>query len=318
MGSLCESNQAISEFLLALSRKDMTTRVSLNMIGDFDKLKQSANQSVDVLSETLCKVSDAVGRFDSNSNELSVASHDLAQRTETQAATIEETTRALNSLKSSAAEASLNARTTEDTIQSARIEADETNQIFQSAMEAMEKIQHDAVQISNIIGLIEDIAFQTNLLALNAGVEAARAGESGRGFAVVATEVRALAQRSTDAANEIKGLISQSSQEVTRGANLTQSAGETLSKFVGRFSEIATSINAISTSIQSQDSALGGIADAMQQIETVTKRNSDMVGSTNIVAQKLGHEAENVAALIQSFQLSRGATMGRSAGTRAA
>ena len=164
-------------------------------------------------------------------------------------------------------------------------------------------IEQSAKQISQIIGVIDEIAFQTNLLALNAGVEAARAGDAGRGFAVVASEVRALAQRSSDAAKEIKGLINESSRQVEAGVSLVGRTGEALGAIVSKVAEISSLVAEISASAQEQSTALVEVNTAVNQMDQTTQQNAAMVEQSTAASHSLTHEAETLTQLVSKFQI---------------
>ncbi|MEO8245111.1 MAG: methyl-accepting chemotaxis protein, partial [bacterium] len=220
---------------------------------------------------------------------------------ENQAATLEETAAALDELTTSVRSAATGAREVETIVQSARREAEDSGKVVLGAVEAMNGIERSSDQISQIIGVIDDIAFQTNLLALNAGVEAARAGDAGRGFAVVASEVRALAQRSSDASKEIKTLISTSSQLVGRGVEAVGSAGKALNTMVDRVSHISTLISGIATGASEQSSALAEVNVGVTQLDQVAQRNASMVEQSTNATQALQQAAVGLDSLVAYF-----------------
>ena len=191
---------------------------------------------------------------------------------------------------------------------SARSEAERSGQVVGQAVTAMGEIANSAQEISKIIGVIDEIAFQTSLLALNAGVEAARAGESGRGFAVVASEVRALAQRSTDAAKEIKGLIEASGQQVQSGVDLVGQTGDVLNGIVGKVTEISDVIAAIAASAEQQSVGLVQVNTAITDMDKVTQQNAAMVEEANAATQTLDQHAASLSESVDRFQLSGAAT----------
>ena len=203
----------LSAGLVRLAEGDFTQPIDQAFSGEHEKLRQNYNQTIETLSGTVSQVIDATASIRNGAAEISRASDDLSHRTESQAATLEETAAALDELTASVNSAAEGARSVEATMESARNDAVASSDVVKNAVSAMTEIEQSSNQISQIITVIDDIAFQTNLLALNAGVEAARAGEAGRGFAVVASEVRGLAQRSADAATEIKTLITDSGKQ---------------------------------------------------------------------------------------------------------
>ncbi|MBC7477338.1 MAG: hypothetical protein H7317_04495, partial [Pseudorhodobacter sp.] len=237
----------------------------------------------------------------SRSREISQSSEDLSRRTENQAATLEETAASLDELTASIRTAAESAREVEGIVRSARHEAEESGLVVQGAVKAMTEIEHSSDQISQIIGVIDDIAFQTNLLALNAGVEAARAGEAGKGFAVVASEVRALAQRSSAAAREIKTLISASTQHVGRGVEQVGRAGTALENIVARVSHISTLVSNIASAAAEQSTGLAEINLGVTQLDQVTQQNAAMVEQSTAASQSLNQEAASLAELVAHF-----------------
>ena len=235
------------------------------------------------------------------SDEITRSSEELARRTENQAATLEETAAALDQLTASVKSAANSAREVETIVQAARREAEDSGKVVLGAVDAMNGIEKSSEQISQIIGVIDDIAFQTNLLALNAGVEAARAGDAGRGFAVVASEVRALAQRSSDASKEIKTLISSSSQLVGRGVQAVGSAGKALTTMVERVANISNLVSAISVGAQEQSLGLGEVNLGVNQLDQVAQKNAAMVEQSLMATQSLRDEAIGLDGLVTHF-----------------
>jgi methyl-accepting chemotaxis protein len=239
----------------------------------------------------------------SRSHEISSASDDLSRRTETQAATLEQTAAALDELTASVKSAADGAKEVEKIVREARSEADNSGVIVQNAVSAMTMIEKSSSEISQIIGVIDDIAFQTNLLALNAGVEAARAGDAGRGFAVVASEVRALAQRSSDAARQIKNLIGGSTEQVERGVLLVSKAGDALTAIADRVAHISTLISEIASGAQEQSTGLGEINIGVTHLDQVTQQNAAMVEEATAGSHALNQEATQLIELVSRFQL---------------
>ncbi|HYE44483.1 MAG TPA: methyl-accepting chemotaxis protein, partial [Caulobacter sp.] len=187
----------------------------------------------------------------------------------------------------------------------AKTEAEESGQVVRDAVSAMSEIERSAQQISQIIGVIDEIAFQTNLLALNAGVEAARAGDAGRGFAVVAQEVRALAQRSAEAAKEIKTLISASSRQVGQGVQLVGQTGDALQRIVSRVAEITGLVAEITASTQEQATGLSQVNAAVHQLDQATQQNAAMVEQSTAANHALAQEAQELVRLVARFQTSQ-------------
>ena len=231
----------------------------------------------------------------------------MSRRTEHNAATLEETAAALDEITATVKRTAEGAKQADQVVRNARADAEQSGVIVSNAVEAMSKIERSAKEISQIIGVIDEIAFQTNLLALNAGVEAARAGDAGRGFAVVASEVRALAQRSADAAKEIKTLIGASTQQVGQGVSLVGQTGEALQRIVGGVGEITTLVTEIAASSQEQSAGLSQVNIAVNQMDQVTQQNAAMVEESTAAAHSLRREANQLAQLVARFRVSGGA-----------
>ncbi|MEP1496434.1 methyl-accepting chemotaxis protein, partial [Pseudophaeobacter sp.] len=223
--------------------------------------------------------------------------------TESQAATLEETAAALDELTASVRSAAEGASSVEATMEAAKKEAEISGEVVQSAVSAMTEIEQSSNHIGQIISVIDDIAFQTNLLALNAGVEAARAGEAGKGFAVVASEVRALAQRSSDAAMEIKTLIGDSSKQVARGVDLVGKAGEALDSIVGQVSHISKLVSGIAEGAVEQSTGLNEINTGVTQLDQVTQQNAAMVEEATAAGHMLNADSSKLAELVAIFKL---------------
>ena len=253
-----------------------------------------------------------IGGIRSGSSEISQAADDLSRRTEQQAASLEETAAALDEITATVNRTASGARQASDVVQAARGDAESSGTVVREAVTAMGAIGKSANEISQIIGVIDEIAFQTNLLALNAGVEAARAGEAGRGFAVVATEVRGLAQRSAEAAKEIKALITTSTAHVGSGVSLVGQTGEALQRIVDRVAEIDTLVSEIAASAQEQAIGLGQVNTAVNQMDQVTQQNAAMVEQTTAASHSLSREAEALAQSVDRFNV--GGPAARSAG----
>jgi methyl-accepting chemotaxis protein len=251
----------------------------------------------------MTSVGATAGAIRAGADEIGVASDELSRRTEQQASSLEETAAALDQLTSTVNSSAANAQKAAAVALGARGDAQRSGDVMGEAISAMSEIERSAVEITNIIGVIDEIAFQTNLLALNAGVEAARAGDAGRGFAVVASEVRALAQRSAEAAKEIKGLIAGSTQQVTKGVKLVGETGEALGVIVERVAEIDALISDIATSAREQSSGLSEVNVAVNQMDQVTQQNAAMVEESTAASHSLRQETEGLMTMIGRFQL---------------
>ena len=286
-----------------LSVGNLTETITEDFGADYEALRMNFNQTTEKLHETISMVVDTAESIRSRSREISQSSEDLSRRTENQAATLEETAAALDELTASIRSAAESAKEVEGIVRSARSEAEESGKVVQGAVTAMTEIEHSSDQISQIIGVIDDIAFQTNLLALNAGVEAARAGDAGKGFAVVASEVRALAQRSSAAAREIKTLISASTQHVGRGVEQVGRAGTVLENIVKRVSHISTLVSNIASAAVEQSTGLAEINVGVTQLDQVTQQNAAMVEQSTAASQSLNQEAAGLAELVSQFNV---------------
>lgn len=293
--------QALSVGLDNLSAGNLSHSISQPFPEYYEPLRQNYNTSVERLNQTIAQVVQSSRSIRSKSDEISQSAEDLARRTETQAATLEETAAALDQLTASVRSAANSARQVETIVQSARREAEDNGKVVLGAVDAMTGIERSSDQISQIIGVIDDIAFQTNLLALNAGVEAARAGDAGRGFAVVASEVRALAQRSSDASKEIKTLISTSSTLVGRGVAAVGSAGKALTTMVERVTHISKLVSEIAVGAQEQSVSLGEVNVGVNQLDQVAQKNAGMVEQSKLATQSLREEAVGLDRLVTNF-----------------
>ena len=298
--------RALSVGLRNLSTGNLTQPIEEPFAADYETLRLDYNHTLQTLTQTISQVVDASESIRARSAEISHASEDLSARTENQAATLEETAAALDELTASVKAAADGAREVEKVVTQARTEATESGTVVQGAVDAMNEIERSSEQISQIIGVIDDIAFQTNLLALNAGVEAARAGDAGRGFAVVASEVRALAQRSSAAAKEIKLLISASTQHVDRGVDQVGRAGSALARIVDRVTEISSLVSAIASGAREQSVGLAEVNIGVTQLDQVTQHNAAMVEESTTASLALKQEAAGMATLVAQFALRPG------------
>lgn len=293
--------EALSLALQSLAAGDLSKPITDPFADDYDMLRRDYNQTVETLGGTIAQMVDASSNIRARSTEISRASEDLSNRTENQAATLEQTAAALDQLTASVKSAADGARQVESIVQQARAEAEQSAAVVQGAVAAMIEIRKSSDHISQIIGVIDDIAFQTNLLALNAGVEAARAGDAGRGFAVVASEVRALAQRSSTAAKEIKTLIGASTQHVGRGVEQVDRTGEALSTIVNRVAHILTLVSDIAAGAGEQSTGLAEINIGVTQLDQVTQQNAAMVEEATAASHDLHNEASRLADLVEHF-----------------
>ena len=285
-----------------LARGDLDSRIETGFPPEYEQLRTDFNNAASTLAAAMQVVIDNAQSIDGEVNEITNAASDLSQRTERQAATLAETATALDQLTSSIGVASASISEADQVVERARVGAEGSGKVVQQAVAAMGEIAQSSEKISRIIGVIEDIAFQTNLLALNAGVEAARAGEAGRGFAVVASEVRALAQRSSSAAQEISGLITASSDHVQVGVDLVGQTGQALDGILVSVNDIATRVSKIAYSAREQSNGLSEINAAIIQLDQVTQQNAAMFEETTAAAQALSRGVQALTATTAKFR----------------
>jgi methyl-accepting chemotaxis protein len=294
--------ESLANGLSKLSTGDLTSRVDQDFAPEYEQLKRDFNATADALQSTMRGIAESAGNMTSGAGEISVAADDLSRRTEQQAASLEETAAALDEITATVRRTAENATHARSVVGQAAKDAEVSGEVVRKAVAAMGEIESSAQQISQIIGVIDEIAFQTNLLALNAGVEAARAGDAGKGFAVVASEVRALAQRSAEAAKEIKALISASAQQVGTGVSLVGETGEALQRIVAQVSEITGVVGEIAASAQEQATGLHEVNSAVNQMDQVTQQNAAMVEQSTAASHALANEAKELARLMSQFQ----------------
>ncbi|MFI5014634.1 MAG: methyl-accepting chemotaxis protein [Hyphomicrobiales bacterium] len=298
---------ALGDGLGRFADGDLVYRIETPFAPKTEKLRLDFNMSVEKLQSTMLIIASNTQAIHSGTDEIRTAADDLSRRTEQQAASLEETAASLDEITATIKQTAEGTGHARDVVSTAQSEMQQSGDIVQRAIAAMNGIETSAKQITQIIGVIDEIAFQTNLLALNAGVEAARAGEAGRGFAVVATEVRALAQRSAQAAKEIKGLISTSTSQVKQGVELVSETGEALTRLVSNVAEIKTVVSSIATGAQEQSTGLQQVNTAVNQMDQMTQQNAAMVEQSTAAVRSLAQQAEELARLVGRFRIARDA-----------
>ena len=300
---------AIKESLLSMAEGDLTARVNDDLGTEFNVLADSINDLTLNLSKMFRSVTDSANHVFGSSKELTQGNQDLSERTEAQAANLEETSSTMEQLTQTVQENANNASKATKKSQNAMDKASEGGQVVSSAIEAMGAIEKSSKKISDIIGVIDEIAFQTNLLALNAAVEAARAGEQGRGFAVVASEVRNLAQRSASAAKEIKGLISDSVEAVSQGSNLVDRTGNTFKDLIVSVEDVVTMISQIEMASIDQAASINEVNSAVSNMDDMTQRNSALVEEATAASKSLESEAQQLLEQVSQFKTEESPTV---------
>ncbi|WP_341909507.1 methyl-accepting chemotaxis protein [Ferrovibrio terrae] len=296
--------QQVQDVVDATKANDLTQRIDLDgKTGEIRSLCAGVNDLVDAMTTIISSIREASNTIAAASNEISTGSQDLASRTESQAASIEETAASMHEVTMTVKQNADNAQAANQLASAARDTAEKGGSVVQDAVVAVTRIEESAQKISDIIGLIDEIAFQTNLLALNASVEAARAGEAGKGFAVVAQEVRALAQRSANASKDIKALIQASNTQVKTGAALVNQAGGSLTEIVGAIKKVSDIVAEIAAASREQSTGLEQINTAVGSMDEMTQRNGALVEETSASAQSLSSQAQELAELVQRYKI---------------
>ncbi len=293
----------VADSLRRLAERDLTVQIEEDVLPAYQRLKDDFNAATSELLSAMQQLDQSASGINTGSSEISAASDDLSRRTEQQAASLEESAAAMDQVTQSVKKSARGAEQVHQLVGVAHGDAEAGGKIVRDAIVAMDAIASSSQQISQIVSLIDGIAFQTNLLALNAGVEAARAGDAGKGFAVVANEVRALAQRSADAAKEIKDLITASSRQVTGGVQLVGQTGEALDRILGRVSEISALAADISQATETQAASIQEVNVAVTEMDRTTQQNAAMVEESTAAARSLTSEAEQLGRLVGRFQL---------------
>ena len=291
-----------------LAGGDLMVRLGQGFTPTYAQIRDDFNEAIDRLRTTVVSVVESAEAIRTGAQEVSTASDDLSRRTEQQAASLEETTATLGEVTTTVKKSAEGTSHARQVVTAADNDAKQSAVVVREAVDAMSAIAKSSREISQIIGVIDEIAFQTNLLALNAGVEAARAGEAGRGFAVVASEVRALAQRSAEAAKQIKALISDSTGQVDKGVKLVAETGRSLERIMEQVTEINVVVSHIAAGAQEQSTALHEINTAIDQMNLVTQQNAAMVEESTAAGHSLSDELSRLAQLVGQFRVQRSAS----------
>ena len=285
----------------AMANGNLTETITSEYEGSFNQLKLDSNTTVEKLTEVVGNIQGVAGLVRSGASEISQGNSNLSQRTEEQASSLEETASSMEEMTSTVRQNADNAAQANQLAKAAREQAEKGGSVVNQAVEAMQEINASSKKISDIIGVIDEIAFQTNLLALNASVEAARAGEQGRGFAVVASEVRNLAGRSATAAKEIKDLIEDSEDKVNEGSRLVNESGETLEEIVGGVKKVTDIVGEIAAASQEQSSGIEEVNKAVMQMDELTQQNAALVEEAAAASESLGEQADELNQMMRFF-----------------
>ena len=308
MNTLCENvantMEDLAQMFSALAEGDFSRRITADYQGIFAVLKNDANSMADRIASTIADIKSVGREVSSAAAEIATSTTDLSQRTEEQAASLEETSASMEEMSATVKKNAENALQANQLTSGSREVADKGGQVVAKAVNAMARIEESSRKISDIIGVIDEIARQTNLLALNAAVEAARAGDAGRGFAVVASEVRSLAQRSSQAAKDIKDLITNSSSQVQEGVGLqVNQAGTSLTEILASIKQVADIVAEIASASHEQSTGIDQINKALTQMDEVTQQNSALVEENAASAKTLEHQSAAMNQKVAFFKL---------------
>jgi len=293
----------VARVIGALARGDLGARIDGDYDGLFGKLQQDSNGTVQTLREVVGKLTRSAEAVQAAAGEISDGSRDLATRTESQAATLQQTASAMQQVTATVRHNAEGAQAASELTRGARDSAMQGSAVLSRAVQAVSRIEDSAAKIADIMALIDEIAFQTNLLALNASVEAARAGEAGKGFAVVAQEVRSLAQRSATASKDIKRLIGESGEQVRSGAALVNEAGTALEGIVGAVRKVDDIVGEIATASMEQSRSLDEVALVVGELDQMTQSNGSLVEETSAAARSLTEQAQQLGDIVGFFRL---------------
>jgi methyl-accepting chemotaxis protein len=319
INSMCDNvGKALTDFdrmLDALAGGNLMQRISASYQGNFAQLKENANKAADRIGATIAEIKASAREVTNASAEIATSTTDLSQRTEEQAASLEETSASMEEISATVRKNAENAQAANQSAADTRVVAERGGQVVAQAVGAMAKIEESSAKISDIISVIDEIARQTNLLALNAAVEAARAGEAGRGFAVVASEVRSLAQRSSQAAKDIKELITNSNGLVKDGVDLVNRAGGSLNEIVASIKKVAEIVAEIANASAEQATGIEQVGKALTQMDEATQQNSALVEENAATAKTLENQALAMDQRVAFFRIDEGQGNRQSAGT---
>jgi methyl-accepting chemotaxis protein len=299
---------AVADVLASLSHGDLTRTMSGDYQGTFGQLKDDTNTTVERLRELVGQIKEATEAINTAAREIAAGNQDLSARTEEQASSLEETASSMEEMNATVKQNAESARRANELAATSNEIAMRGGQMVKQVVDTMIGIQRSSQKISDIIGVIDSIAFQTNILALNAAVEAARAGEQGRGFAVVASEVRNLAQRSATAAKEIKALIAESVDKVELGSQLVNQAGSTMDEVVTSFQQVASLVTDITNASREQSSGIEQVTQAVSQMDEVTQQNAALVEEAAAAAASLEGQVHGLVQSVGMFKLNDGMT----------
>jgi methyl-accepting chemotaxis protein len=293
----------VVEMMSAMAKGDLSKRIVGDYQGELLRLKTDANATAEQLGAIVGQTAEGITTIKAATAQLSAGSQDLSARTEEQVASLEEMAASIREMSATVKQNADNAQTANQLAEGARGAAESGGEVATSAVAAMAQIEESAQRITEIVGVIDEIAFQTNLLALNAAVEAARAGDAGRGFAVVAAEVRALAQRSSQASKEIKGLISNSGSQVKRGVELVNRAGSSLTEIVGSVKRVAEIVSEIAAASREQSDGVQQVDETVTRMEAVTQKNASLVEESTASLGAVDRQVDGMLEVVSFFNV---------------
>ncbi len=294
--------EALASALQTMADGDLKIRITEPFGPDLERLRNDFNAAMSSIEQAVAVAKAGASSISQGTDEISQASDDLSRRTEEQAGRLSETSSTFAEIAEAVRQTAEGASSAREIVSTAHADAEENGAIMEQAVEAMRSIESSSKEIAEIIGVIDEIAYQTNLLALNAGVEAARAGDAGRGFAVVASEVRALAQRSADAAKQIKNLITVSGERVGVGVSRVQKAGDALQKIIAGITEVTEKSTEIAEAAEDQSQSLQKVSDLVGQMDQITQQNAAMVEETTAATRSLAEKSKELAKVVNQFE----------------